>query len=252
MCQDSVLVFNNGKHEIRQIANIHEAAMYGCIADCAANVQQIANINEAAMYDCAAELGVQFESDLLQCFLNAAMDLGWVILFDEICFVSDRPQVKFDPQGQLHAEGEPAFMFSDGFSRRYYYHGIDLPEYMGAVYPRQWKAEWLLQERNAELRRILIQEIGYARLGQDLQAEELDSWREYTLLRLPIYDDFTTSVQTRVSSTQATDAMYLLKMTCPSTNFVYMLRVPPSMRLARDAATWVNWEIDPESFTCET
>jgi hypothetical protein len=120
------------------------------------------------------------------------------------------------------------------------------------MHPRQWKAEWVLQKRNAELRRILIQEIGYARLCQELQAEELDAWREYTLLRLPIYDDFATLVQTRSPSTEATDAMYLLKMTCLSTNFVYILRVPPSIRQAREAATWVNWGIDPESFTHET
>jgi hypothetical protein len=214
--------------------------------------RRLNNLNAAAMYDCAAEYGVQFEPECLKLFLNTAMYLEWVILFDEICIVSDRPQVKFDSQGQLHAEGEPAFMFPDGFSRRYFNHGIELPEYMGSVHPHQWKAEWVLQERNAELRRILIQEIGYSRLCQELQAEELDSWREYTLLRLPIYDYFATSRQSKVPSTEATDTMYLLKMTCPSTSFVHILRVPPSMQQAREAATWVNWGIDPESFTHET
>ncbi|NWF62375.1 MAG: hypothetical protein HXY43_24800 [Fischerella sp.] len=216
--------------------------------------------SHAAMYDSAAAMGVEFEPESFQIFLNAAMYLGHLVPYQEICFVSDRPQIKFDRQGRLHAEGEPCIVFPDGFVGGYFYHGTRLPDrvhgrsasYMGEVHPRQWKAEWVLKERNAELRRILIQEIGYARLCQELQAEELDSWREYTLLRLPVYDDFTTSVQTRVPSTEETDAMYLLKMTCPSTNFVHILRVPPSMQSAREAATWVNWGSDPEWFAVET
>nr|WP_226582714.1 hypothetical protein [Microseira wollei] len=48
------------------------------------------------------------------------------------------------------------------------------------------------------------------------------------------------------------EPIYLLKMTCPSTGFIHALRVPPSMKSAREAIRWVNWGIDPEEFAVET
>ena len=50
------------------------------------------------------------------------------------------------------------------------------------MHPHQWQAQWILEEENAEIRRVLIQGIGYARICQELQATELDAWQEYTLL----------------------------------------------------------------------
>ncbi|MEO1185755.1 MAG: hypothetical protein AAFX46_14210 [Cyanobacteria bacterium J06636_27] len=37
-------------------------------------------------------------------------------------------------------------------------------------------------------------------------------------------------------------------MTCPSTGYIHFLRVPPDIISAREAITWINWEIDPEEF----
>jgi hypothetical protein len=107
-------------------------------------------------------------------------------------------------------------------------------------YPQhQWQAQWLLEEDNAELRRLLIQTIGYDRICQELQATELDSWREYTLLKIDIFDDIQ-------------HPTYLLKMTCPSTGYIHALRVPPDLNSAREAIRWVNWGIDPEEFAVQT
>jgi hypothetical protein len=46
--------------------------------------------------------------------------------------------------------------------------------------------------------------------------------------------------------------IHLLKMTCPSTNHVHALRVPPNLQTAREAIRWVNWDIDPEEFSIQT
>ncbi|MFB2923708.1 MULTISPECIES: leucine-rich repeat domain-containing protein [Aerosakkonema] len=102
----------------------------------------------------------------------------------------------------------------------------------------EWQAQWLLEEKNAEIRRLLIQKIGYARICQELQATELDSWREYTLLK--------------IDSNVDVEPIYLLKMTCPSTGFIHVLRVPPNMTSAREAIRWVNWGIDPSEFSVES
>ena len=53
---------------------------------------------------------------------------GWISPFEKFCIVCDRPlHLRFDNQNILHAEGEPAIEFTDGFSL-YSYHGVTLPE----------------------------------------------------------------------------------------------------------------------------
>ncbi|MFB2836364.1 leucine-rich repeat domain-containing protein [Floridanema evergladense] len=102
----------------------------------------------------------------------------------------------------------------------------------------QWKAEWLLTEENAEVRRVLIQQIGCYRIMQELGASAIDHYREYTLLKIDANIDI--------------EPIHLLKMTCPSTGHIHVLRVPPNLTSARDAIRWVNWDIDPEAFAVET
>jgi len=85
---------------------------------------------------------------------------------------------------------------------------------------------------------VLIQGIGYARICQELQATELDTWQEYTLLK--------------IDSNVDVEDIYLLKMICPSTGYIHALRVPPDVESAREAITWVNWGIDPEEFSVQT
>jgi len=102
----------------------------------------------------------------------------------------------------------------------------------------QWKAEWLLTKDNAEVRRVLIQQIGYDRIMQELGASAIDRYREYTLLKIDANIDI--------------EPIHLLKMTCPSTAHIHVLRVPPDLTSAREAIRWVNWDIDPEAFAVET
>jgi diguanylate cyclase (GGDEF)-like protein len=164
---------------------------------------------------------------------------GWTWChFDTQNIVSERPiKISFDSQNRLHAEGEPAIQFADGYNF-YSYHGVTLPEEYGKLHPSQWQPQWLLKEDNTELRRVLIQGIGYSRICQELQATKLDSWQEYTLLKIDNKVDV--------------EPIYLLKMACPSTGHIHALRVPPNMKSAREAIRWVNWEIDPEEFSVQT
>ncbi|WP_371819495.1 hypothetical protein [Tolypothrix sp. PCC 7910] len=73
---------------------------------------------------------------------------------------------------------------------------------------------------------------------EQLQAQALNSWQEYTLLRIDADVDV--------------EPMHLLKMTCPCTGKIYTLRVAPEINSARVAIRWVNWDIDPEEFSVQT
>jgi len=119
---------------------------------------------------------------------------------------------------------------------------IDLPrKYWQPI--EKWSSTWILEETNAELRRLLIQQIGYETVCQDLEAIELDHWREYCLLKISMFSHFDTE-----------EDIYLLKMTCPSTSHFHVLRVPPPpvVNSAKEAIIWINWGIDPEQFSKET
>ncbi|BAY13857.1 DUF6745 domain-containing protein [Calothrix sp. NIES-2098] len=194
---------------------------------------------EASYYDfCISVLNCKHDEIVWKYFELVVKECGWIFAGKNICIVCDRPlHIRFDNQHRLHAEGEPAIEYADGFSL-YSYHGVTLPEKYGKVHPQQWQAQWLLTEDNAELRRVLIQGIGYGRICQELQAIELDTWAEYTLLKIDAEVD--------------EEAIYLLKMTCPSTGFIHALRVPPDMKSAREAICWVNWGIAPEEFAIQT
>jgi len=187
-----------------------------------------------------SSLGVnisQKAEEILRCPKLLLEHCGWIFPFEKICFVCDRPRhLRFDSQNRLHAEGEPAIEFADGW-KFYYYHGVRLPEKYGQLHPNQWQSQWLLTEDNAELRRVLIQGIGYDRICQELEAKQIDSWQEYALLQIDNADF---------------EPICLLKMTCPSTGFVHALRVPPNLTSAREAIGWVNWDIAPEEFSVQT
>jgi leucine-rich repeat protein SHOC2 len=101
-----------------------------------------------------------------------------------------------------------------------------------------WNPKWLLDEKNSEIRQVLIQQIGYDRICQELNAIDLDTWREYTLLKIEVNID--------------EEPMVLLKMICPSTGHIYILRVPPEITSAEAAITWVNHGIHPDEFSVQT
>ncbi len=95
---------------------------------------------------CFSVLNCPYEQEkwgLLQCII---INCGWIYPFEKTCIVCERPiKLSFDSQERLHAEGKLAIQFADGWGL-YSYHGVTLPEKYGAVHPREWQAEWYLQE----------------------------------------------------------------------------------------------------------
>ena len=112
----------------------------------------------------------------------------------------------------------------------------------------EWKSEWLLDENNAEVRRALIAQIGYEKICHELNAVAVNTWREYTLLKI----DGVERVYNKSDKPIDLEAMVLLKMTCPSTGHIHILRVPPAMTSAEAAITWVNHGIHPDKFAVQT
>jgi hypothetical protein len=57
-----------------------------------------------------------------------------------------------------------------------------MPTRYGSVPVSEWKSQWLLEEENAQMRSFLIREIGWEKIVEELQSNEIDTWKEYQLI----------------------------------------------------------------------
>ena len=102
------------------------------------------------------------------------------------------------------------------------------------------KSKWIFRERNAEIRKLIIENLGWPKILSDLHGKLVDGWNEYELYRI------------RPKDRLMREPFLLLKMRCPSSDSDYVLCVPPAMKTAREAITWVNRDIVPEDFIRQT
>jgi hypothetical protein len=86
----------------------------------------------------------------------------------------------------------------------------------------------ILNEANAEVRRVMLERVGFEWFFRSADAEVLDQDRdpggERRLLRVPLPND---------------EPLVCLSVACPSTGRQYALRVPPAMTTCRQAAAWM-------------
>jgi hypothetical protein len=97
-----------------------------------------------------------------------------------------------------------------------------------AFRPEELRAADLLQVRNVTHRRVLLERFGLDRFMHEVGGLVLDRDRDAggdrQLLSVPLPDD---------------EPLHVLRVNCPSTAHVYMLRVPPQVRTCRRAAAWL-------------
>ncbi|MCW3060799.1 MAG: hypothetical protein JWQ02_2620 [Capsulimonas sp.] len=97
-----------------------------------------------------------------------------------------------------------------------------------AFQPETITAREVLDTVNSELRRVLLERMGYERFLLDAHAEELnrdtDPGGERRLLRVKMVGD---------------EALVCISVLCPSTGRQYIIRVPPQTKTCRQAAAWI-------------
>ncbi|MDV2996057.1 MAG: hypothetical protein N4J56_005711 [Chroococcidiopsis sp. SAG 2025] len=178
-------------------------------------------------------------------FQSLSQHCGWIYFFEETCIICDRPsKILFDSEGRIHGEGKPAIQFVDGFSV-YAYHGDWIPEKYGKISSKGWQSQWLLEAEDAELRQVLIQGIGYTRMCQELDAIQLDTWQEYTLLKINLNEEIDRFFWTIEPHKQP---IHFVKTTDSSTGSIHIRRVSPDINSVREAIHAVDWTTDSEEF----
>jgi hypothetical protein len=98
-------------------------------------------------------------------------------------------------------------------------------------------AQDILKIENVELRRVLIERLGYETLLQQvgglIRDRDTDAGGERQLVYIPFEDD---------------EPLMVLKVSCPSTGHIHILRVPPNMQSCHQAAAWVAGFNNPDDY----
>lgn len=106
-----------------------------------------------------------------------------------------------------------------------------------AFHPEQITAQEALVEKNAEIRRVMIERMGYLRFAQEARARILDTDRDRGGTRQLLFIDL-----------REDEPLVGLSCHCPSTGRQYLLRVPPTMKTCHQAAAWIAGFDDPSLY----
>ena len=95
----------------------------------------------------------------------------------------------------------------------------------------------ILNTENVELRRVLIERLGYEpfvrQVGGLVRDRDRDVGGERQLVYIHFEDD---------------EPLTILQVTCPSTRHIHVLRVPPYMRSCHQAAAWIAGFDNPDDY----
>jgi hypothetical protein len=114
--------------------------------------------------------------------------------------------------------------------------GVSINERI-AFRPETLVIDEILAERNAEVRRVMVERFGFDRFMAEARAEVLDKDQdaggERQLLRVPMEND---------------EDIVCVSVFCPSTGGQFFLRVPPKMTTCRSAIAWTAGFDDPADY----
>ena len=156
----------------------------------------------------------------------AARSCGWWWPFKNCVILTDRPiSLHRDDQGRLHNPDGMAIQYGDGWGV-FSWHGTRVPAEV-ITSPQSISSAQIINERNSEVRRVMIERYGQDRFVLDSGAKTIDTDQENgaELLSIDLPGD---------------PERYLraLKLLCPSTSACYIVRVPPNQSKAREALAW--------------
>jgi len=157
---------------------------------------------------------------------ESAQHCGWFWPFEDEVVISEKPiGLHIDAEKRLHCEDGMAIYYSDGWGI-WMWHGVPIPQRL-IEHPESYTAAEILGEQNLEVRRCMIEKIGIEALLD--AATEIKKDVTGTLYQIEVPNDETIKFVKVVNSTVEPDGV---------TYKNYYLRVPPTMRTAKQAVAW--------------
>jgi hypothetical protein len=160
---------------------------------------------------------------------NLIIETHWMIPCETECIVSERPEYICVSNNVLHADGKPAIRYKDGFAV-WALNGVRVTQEIAETPAGELDPKIIFREKNVEARREIVRKIGNERIFETLNAKVVDTWMEYSLLKLKI-DSFDIST---------------LRMKNPSTGTWHCENVPETCRTVKDALAWRDGEEEYE------
>lgn len=182
-----------------------------------------------AVYSYLEHFGHNQQNDLVTGIELLASSAGWAWALEDgkLCVVSERAsRMETDALGRLHCAHGPALRYPDGFSI-HAWHGVSVPA-RAITDPSSISAHDIRRTRNVELRRVLIERMGYGRFLQTVGARKVQADAFGELYRAELPGDEPMLLLEVVNSTPEPDGHHRR----------YVLRVPPGAKTAREAVAW--------------
>ena len=127
--------------------------------------------------------------------------------------------------GRRH--GEFKFWLFDGTLKKneIYIRNVHIPPKINnLIQTRQLTSKDILEITNAGIRRVCLEELGYARFLAQVNHQIIEKEGEYELVRIDWHE--------------REEPICLVKVKCPSTGAFYTLRVPPNIQTVKEAVAW--------------
>lgn len=154
---------------------------------------------------------------------EAGLWLFWVL--EDAVIAVPRPAVKSE-NGRLHCATGPAVSWPDG-AHYYFWRGISVPARV-ILHPENISAREIVAAPNAEIRRMMLERVGYQRFLLDLGARPIHTDQFGALYRVDLPEEDPLALVHVTNATPEPDG----------TRKRYILRVPPTIRTARAAVAW--------------
>ena len=125
--------------------------------------------------------------------------------------------------------------FEDG-SGIWAWKGVRVPQEV-IIQPHSFLPQTILQHPNAEVRRVMIERYGQDKFFLDAGAKVKHSKGDNELLQVDLPGD-------------PDRRMLAVKVRCPSTSAVYILRVPPNVKTVQEGIAW-TFGMTPNEYKLE-
>lgn len=127
--------------------------------------------------------------------------------------------------GRLHGERLKWDITGKEVVREYYSRGVRIPRrYEVLILNDRLKAKHIFWIKNAEVRRICLEALGYAQFLAQMPHSIVHRDADQELVRISWFNH--------------EEPVFVVKVRCPSTGAYYVLRVPPGMKTVRQAVAW--------------
>lgn len=176
-----------------------------------------------AYYDYFNTIGVDQNLDDVLPLVELAQQVNWCWFYEDTAIICSRPEITIDEQNRLHNPSGPAVRYADG-TEMFFWRGFCVERDV-IMAPETIDPARCFNDPNAELRRVLVEILGWKRVLTQLKVKEID-----------VDPDPEIGALLEAKMPDGKKERFL-KVQC-GTKREFVLPVPPNMKTALEANAW--------------